>query len=84
MEEDIAANIGFVMGNTQRERVIQILGSKGSMTAEKIAKFERFPLQGVKRVLDDLAQRQMVNEKSGTWSLTEFGQQIEKEIKKRA
>ena len=25
------------------------------MTAEKIAKFERFPLQGVKKVLEDLA-----------------------------
>ncbi len=84
MEEDIASNIGFVMGNTQRERIIQILGSKGSMKAEKIAKFERFPLQGVKRVLEDLAQRQMVNEKDGTWDLTEFGRQIEKEIKKRA
>lgn len=84
MEEDIASNIGFVMGNTQRERVMQILGSKGSMTPEKIAKFERFPLQGVKRVLEDLAQRQMVNEKNGSWSLTEFGQEIEKEMKKRA
>jgi len=83
MEEDIASNIGFVMGNTQRERVIQILGSKGAMTAEKIAKFERFPLQGVKRVLEDLAQRQMVTEKNGSWNLTEFGMEIEKELKKR-
>ena len=84
MEEDIASNIGFIMGNAQRERVMQILGSKGSMTAEKIAKFERFPLQGVKRVLEDLAQRQMVTEKSGNWDLTEFGKEIEKEMKKRA
>lgn len=84
MEEDIASNIGFIMGNMQRERVIQILGSKGSMTSEKIAKFERFPLQGVKKVLEDLASRQIVNEKNGSWNLTEFGREIEKEMKKRA
>ncbi len=84
MEEDIATNIGFVMGNTQRERVMQVLGSKGRMTPEKIAKFEHFPLQGVKKVLEDLAQRQMVSEKDGSWGLTEFGSEIEKEMKKRA
>ena len=83
MEEDIASNIGFIMGNKQRERILQILGSKGSMTPEKIAKFEHFPLQGVKKVLDDLAQRQMATENKDSWSLTEFGKEIEKELKKR-
>lgn len=84
MEEDIASNIGFIMGNKQRERIMQILGSKGSMTPEKISKFEHFPLQGVRKVLEDLAQRQMANESNGIWSLTEFGMEIEKEMKKRA
>jgi Mn-dependent DtxR family transcriptional regulator len=84
MEEDISANIGFIMGNNQRERVIQILGSKGIMAAERIAKFEHIPLLSVKRTLEELSQRQMITEKEGGWGLTEFGLEIEKEMKKRA
>jgi Mn-dependent DtxR family transcriptional regulator len=84
MEEDIAANIGFITGNNQRERVMQILGSKGVMPAEKIAKFEHIPLQSVKRTLEELSQRQIITEKDGGWGLTEFGLEIEKEMKKRA
>jgi len=37
MEEDISSNMGFIMGNKQRERVVQILGSKGKMAPVKIA-----------------------------------------------
>lgn len=84
MEEDIAANIGFIMGNRQRERVVQILGSKGSMPSEKIAKFEHIPIQGVKRVLEELSQRQLVSENGGAWGLTNLGVEIEREMKKRA
>lgn len=84
MEEDLAANMGFIMGNKQRERVVQILGSKGSMPSEKIAKFEHIPIQAVKRILEDLSQRQLVSENGGVWDLTNLGVEIEKEMKKRA
>lgn len=84
MEEDLAANMGFIMGNKQRERVVQILGSKGSMPSEKIAKFEHIPIQAVKRILEELAQRQLVSENGGVWGLTNLGVEIEKEMKKRA
>lgn len=84
MEEDLAANMGFIMGNKQRERVVQILGSKGSMPSEKIAKFEHIPIQAVKRILEELAQRQLVSENGGVWDLTNLGVEIEKEMKKRA
>ena len=35
--------MGFIMGNKQRERVVQVLGSKGKMSAEKIAKVRAHP-----------------------------------------
>ncbi len=84
MEEDLASNVGFIMGNRQRERIVQVLGSKGGMPSEKIAKIERIPHPSVKRILEELAKRQIVAEKDGSWSLTETGTATEKEMKKRA
>lgn len=76
--------IGFVLGNRQRERVIQVLGSKGSMPIEKIAKFERMTPPGIKKVLTDLAGKGLVAVEGEVWNLTEQGREVEKEIKRRA
>ena len=57
MEDDLGSNIGFIMGNKQRERIVQVLGSKGRMPSEKIAKFEHIPLPSAKRILEELAAR---------------------------
>ena len=84
MEEDLASNVGFIMGNRQRERIVQVLGSKGKMAAEKVAKVEHIPLPTVKRILEELAQRKIVAENEGSWSLTDSGLAIEREMKKRA
>ena len=84
MEEDLASMMGFIMGSKQRERVVQILGSKGKMAAEKVAKIEHIPALSVKKILSDLAERKIISENEGLWSLTEKGQEIEKEMKKRA
>jgi predicted methyltransferase len=83
MPEDLASNMGFIMGNKHRERVVQVLGSKGKLSAEKVAKFERIPAPSVKKILDEMAQRSLVFENDGIWCLTEAGQEIEKEMKKR-
>jgi predicted methyltransferase len=83
MEEDVASNIGFIMGNKQRERIVQVLGSKGGMPSEKVAKIERIPLPSVKRILEEMSQRGIVAEKDGSWALTELGSTLEKEMKKR-
>ncbi len=84
MEEDLASNVGFIMGNRQRERIVQVLGSKGKMAAEKVAKVEHIPFPTVKRILEELAQRKIVAENEGSWSLTDAGLTIEREMKKRA
>jgi predicted HTH transcriptional regulator len=82
--EDLASNMGFIMGNKQRERIVQIMGSKGKMTAEKIAKIEHIPAPTVKKILAELAARQIVSEEGGIWDITDTGREIEKEMKKRA
>ena len=84
MAEDLASNIGFIMGNKHRERVVQVLGSKGKLSAEKVAKFEHIPAPSVKKILADMAERSLVFENDGIWCLTEAGQEIEREMKKRA
>ena len=84
MNEEMAANIGFIMGNKQRERIVQVLGSKGDISAEKIAKFEHIPVNGVKKTLAELAEKKIVSETGEIWSLTDTGKEIEKELKKRA
>ena len=83
MADDIDGNMGFIMGNKQRERVIQILGSKGKMAADKVAKVEHIPAPTVAKILAEMAEKNFVIENDGEWSLTETGQGIEKELKKR-
>ena len=83
MADDIDGNMGFIMGNKQRERVIQILGSKGKMAADKVAKVDHIPAPTVAKILAEMAEKYLVAENDGVWSLTEKGQEIEKEMKKR-
>jgi predicted methyltransferase len=83
MADDIDGNMGFIMGNKQRERVIQILGAKGKMAAEKVAKVEHIPAPTVAKILAEMSEKNLVAENDGEWSLTENGQEIEKEMKKR-
>ena len=83
MADDIDGNMGFIMGNKQRERVIQILGSKGKMAADKVAKVEHIPAPTVAKILAEMAEKNLLAENDGEWSLTEKGQEIEKEMKKR-
>jgi Mn-dependent DtxR family transcriptional regulator len=83
MADDIDGNMGFIMGNKQRERVIQILGSKGKMAADKVAKVEHIPAPMVTKILAEMSEKNLVAENDGEWSLTDDGMEIEKEMKKR-
>jgi predicted transcriptional regulator len=83
MDENTGAQIGFIMGNPQRIRIVQVLGSKGSMSSERIAKVERIPAPSVRRAMEELSLRKIVEEKDGAWSLTDLGKETEKELKKR-
>jgi predicted transcriptional regulator len=84
MDENTGAQIGFIMGNPQRIRIMQVLGSKGPMSSERIAKVERIPAAGVKKAMEELYSRKIVAEEGGSWILTPLGQEVEKELKKRS
>lgn len=83
MADGVEGNMGFVMGNKQRERVVQILGSRGKMAADKVAKVDRIPAPSVRKILAEMAERGLVFEEDGNWDLTQAGMDIENELKKR-
>jgi len=83
MADDMDAIMGFIMGNKQRERVVQVLGSKGKMSAEKVAKVGRIPAPMATKILAEMAEKNLVIEETGVWYLTETGQEIEKEMTDR-
>ena len=83
MADDMDAIMGFIMGNKQRERIVQILGSMGKMESDKVAKVTHIPAPSVKKILAEMAERDLVREENGIWGLTGAGEEIEKELKKR-
>ena len=81
--EDTDQNVGFIMGSNQRQRVLQVLGSKGALSADKIGKIDHIPVPGIRKTLEELAAKNIVAEKEDFWSLTDLGIELEKEMKKR-
>jgi len=53
------------------------------MAADKVAKVDHIPAPTVAKILAEMAEKNLVAENDGEWSLTESGQEIEKEMKKR-
>ncbi len=76
--------IGFVMGNKQRIKVLEIIESKGPQPAEKIAKFGRLTAPVVARALEEVSGKGLLKEKDGVWNFTDLGIELSKELKKRA
>jgi len=75
--------IGFVLGNRQRERIIQVLASKGPMADDKLGKINRIPAAGVKKVLQELEEKGLLAQDGDLWQLTALGTEVEKEMKRR-
>ncbi len=75
--------IGFVLGNKQREKVIQVLEARGSMTSRKMAKLGRLSDSSVERVLKEMEEKGLVKDENDNWNLTEMGAQVQKEMKRR-
>jgi len=76
--------MGFVMGNKQRIRVMEVIESKGPQSAAKIAKFSHLTAPVTGRVLEEVAGKGLIKENDGVWNFTDLGIEIQKELKKRA
>ena len=72
--------IGFVNGNSIRQKVLSLLSSKGEMEGKRIAKTLRVVYPTVARTLEELEEKELVTKKEELYSLTETGVKIEKMI----
>jgi len=75
--------IGFVLGSKQREKVMQVLVSRGASGADRIAKMGHLTTLSVKRTLGEMAGKGLIQETGHMWDLTDLGVEVQKEMKKR-
>jgi predicted transcriptional regulator len=72
--------IGFVNGNSIRQKVLSLLSSKGEMEGKRIAKTLRVVYPTVARTLEELEEKELVTKKEELYYLTETGVKVEKMI----
>ncbi len=73
--------IGFVSSNDKRNSILGILGHHGTLGRELIAKRARMiPLTSGK-ILEELKEKGLVEEKDGSFSLTVIGTEVENKMK---
>jgi len=73
--------IGFVSSNDKRDRILGILGHHGTLDREFIAKRARMIPLTTGKILEELQEKGLVEEKDGYFSLTETGTEVEKRMK---
>lgn len=68
--------IGFVNGNVNRRKVLEIIGSKGPNEAQRIAKIARLIPSATDQLLGDLEAKGLVQKTDGKYELTEQGKAV--------
>jgi predicted transcriptional regulator len=72
--------MGFVTGNTNRQKLLEMLGSKGELETSRIAKNMHLAQPSVKRLVEELIEKELVVENESKCSLTELGTTIERKV----
>lgn len=72
--------MGFVTGNTNRQKLLEMLASKGDLETSSIAKNMHLAQPSVKRLVEELVEKKLIVEKEGKCSLTELGTTIERKV----
>ena len=73
--------IGFVSSNDKRDRILGILGHQGTLDSKLIAKRARMIPLTAGKILEELREKGLVEEKDGSFSLTETGTEVENKMK---
>jgi predicted transcriptional regulator len=73
--------IGFVSGNDKRERILGLLASQGELDKKYIAKRTHIILQTAVKILGELVEKGLVEEKADKFLLTETGIEVENKMK---
>jgi predicted transcriptional regulator len=73
--------IGFVNGNSIRQKVLSLLASKGDMEGKRISKTLRVAHPTIAKTLEELEEKELIAKKEeDVYFLTETGTKIEKMI----
>ena len=70
--------IGFVNGNSVRQKVLSLLASKGEMEGKRISKTLRVVYPTIAKTLEELEEKNLISKKEEIYFLTETGTKIEK------
>lgn len=73
--------IGFVSSNDKRDKILGILSHHGTLDRELVAKRARMIPQTTGKILEELQEKGLVEEKDGNFSLTETGTEVENKMK---
>ncbi len=73
--------IGFISSNDKHDRILGILGHQGTLERELIAKRARMIPMTAGKILEELQEKGLVDEKDGNYSLTETGTEVENKMK---
>jgi len=65
--------IGYITGNPKREKIVEILAA-GGMKLEEISKVTRIPEIILMRIVEEMKDQGVLEEKEGTLSLSEEAQ----------
>jgi predicted transcriptional regulator len=72
--------IGFVNGNSVRQKVLSLLASKGEMEGKRISKTLRAVYPTIAKTLEELEEKELVAKKEEVYFLTETGIKVEKMV----
>jgi predicted transcriptional regulator len=72
--------IGFVNGNSIRQKVLSLLASKGEMEGKRVSKTLRVVYPTIAKTLEELEEKDLIAKKEGVYFLTETGIKIEKMV----
>jgi len=72
--------IGFVNGNSVRQKVLSLLSSKGEMEGKRISKTLRVVYPTIVKTLEELEEKELIAKKEDVYFLTETGIKVEKMV----
>jgi len=72
--------IGFVTGNNNRQKLLALLGSKGSVDAARIVKIMHLAHPFTDKILDELMEKELIVKEDELYQLTELGTTVERRI----
>ncbi|MGP8330705.1 MAG: transcriptional regulator [Methanosarcinaceae archaeon] len=72
--------IGFVTSNNNRQKILALLGSKGELDTDQIAKITHMVRISVDKILEDLLEKELVIKEGQMYWLTALGSTVERQV----